>query len=51
MDALEAALPAGVYVTGSPYRGVGLPDCVRQGQETARRVQEAVGKRTSGRYT
>ena len=36
--ALEAALPAGLYLTGSPYRGVGLPDCIRQSQETAARI-------------
>ncbi len=36
--ALEANLPMGVYLTGSPYRGVGIPDCVKQGQETAHRV-------------
>lgn len=35
VDAIEAALPAGVYVSGSPYRGIGIPDCVRQAQETA----------------
>ena len=28
--AIEAALPPGIHVTGSPYRGVGLPDCVKQ---------------------
>jgi protoporphyrinogen/coproporphyrinogen III oxidase len=33
--AIERALPAGLYVTGSSYRGVGVPDCVRQGQEVA----------------
>ena len=37
---IEAALePApGIFLTGSGYRGVGLPDCVREGRETARRV-------------
>jgi oxygen-dependent protoporphyrinogen oxidase len=38
--ALEAALPSGLYLTGSPYRGVGLPDCIKQGQETARAVRQ-----------
>ena len=37
---LEAALPVGIYVTGSSYRGIGVPDCVRQGRETARQVLE-----------
>lgn len=36
--AIEAALPAGLFVTGSPYRGVGLPDCVKQSEETAAQV-------------
>lgn len=38
--AIEAALPAGVYVTGSPYRGVGIPDCVKQGQDVADAVYQ-----------
>ncbi|MCB9140286.1 MAG: protoporphyrinogen oxidase [Caldilineaceae bacterium] len=32
--AVETALPPGLYVTGSPYRGVGLPDCVHQAEQT-----------------
>lgn len=36
--ALEAALPPGLHLTGSPYRGVGLPDCIRQAQETANKI-------------
>jgi len=35
---IEKGLPPAVYVTGSPYRGVGLPDCVKQAQETAGQV-------------
>jgi oxygen-dependent protoporphyrinogen oxidase len=38
VDAIEAALPANIFVTGSPYRGIGIPDCVRQGKETAQKV-------------
>jgi oxygen-dependent protoporphyrinogen oxidase len=40
VEAVERALPQGIWVTGSPYRGVGLPDCVRQGQTTAEKVVE-----------
>ena len=40
VEAVERALPPGVWVTGSPYRGVGLPDCVHQGQTTAIQVVE-----------
>ncbi len=36
--ALEAALPPGLFVTGSPYRGVGLPDCIKQGQSVAGQI-------------
>lgn len=32
--AIEDALPPNVYVTGSPYRGIGIPDCVHQAQQT-----------------
>ncbi len=35
---IERALPAGLHVTGSPYKGVGLPDCVKQAQDTAAQV-------------
>jgi oxygen-dependent protoporphyrinogen oxidase len=35
---IEAGLPQGMYVTGSAYRGVGMPDCVMQSQQTAARV-------------
>lgn len=34
---LAAGLP-GVYLTGSPYRGVGIPDCVHNAQLTAERI-------------
>lgn len=44
--AIEAALPAGVYVTGSPYRGIGISDCVRQAQETAQQAVAALVKQT-----
>jgi len=35
---IEAELPGNLFLTGSPYRGIGLPDCVRQGQETAQKL-------------
>lgn len=35
---IEKSLPDGLYVTGSPYRGVGMPDCVYQAQQTAEQV-------------
>ena len=40
IDALEAALPAGVYVTGSAFRGIGVPDCVHQAQMMVTQVMD-----------
>lgn len=36
--AIQAVLPAGVFVTGSPYGGVGIPDCIHQAQVTAQQI-------------
>ena len=30
VDAIDRAVPDGIFVAGSPYRGVGIPDCVHQ---------------------
>ncbi len=38
VDQVEAALPAGVFVTGAGYRGIGLPACVRAATATAGRA-------------
>lgn len=38
VEAIERDLPPGLFVTGSPYRGIGMPDCVHQGQQTAGQV-------------
>jgi oxygen-dependent protoporphyrinogen oxidase len=35
---MEALCPPGLYLTGSAYRGVGLPDCIKQGQATAQQI-------------
>lgn len=37
---IEAHLPDGLFVTGSPYRGVGMPDCVKQGKATAEAITQ-----------
>lgn len=42
VDAIEADLPKRLYVTGSPYRGIGIPDCVHQAQNTARRLVDVL---------
>lgn len=38
VDALDRACPPGLLLAGSAYRGVGIPDCIRQGREAAERA-------------
>jgi oxygen-dependent protoporphyrinogen oxidase len=40
VDAIESSLPDGIYITGSSYRGVGMPDCVHQSQLTIDKVSQ-----------
>jgi oxygen-dependent protoporphyrinogen oxidase len=44
MAAIDRALSArpGLYVTGSGFRGVGIPDCVADARATARKVSECL---------
>ena len=46
--AIEAGLPAGLHITGSPYRGIGIPDCIHQGQQTAENVLRTAYSVSSG---
>lgn len=34
----------GLYLTGSAYEGVGIPDCIRQGQQTAEKALNFLGE-------
>ena len=43
--AIEAALPAGMAVAGSSYRGVGVPDCIHQGELAAAKIVETLKNR------
>jgi oxygen-dependent protoporphyrinogen oxidase len=43
LEAMAADLP-GLFLTGSAYRGVGLPDCIQQGQATAEAALEGIAK-------
>lgn len=40
IDELTRAIP-GLYLAGNAYRGIGIPDCVRMGQEAATRISAA----------
>ncbi len=41
---IENALPHGLFVTGSPYRGIGIPDCVHQAQQTVQKIIQMVSE-------
>jgi oxygen-dependent protoporphyrinogen oxidase len=47
LDRIDRALAPlqGVFLAGSAYRGVGIADCVRQGEEAAVRVREFLESR------
>ena len=44
VDAMEQLLASypGLFLTGSAYRGVGIPDCIHQGVLTAERIMAAL---------
>jgi oxygen-dependent protoporphyrinogen oxidase len=37
---IEASLPPGIFLAGAPYRGLGVPDCIRQARVVANKVLE-----------
>ncbi|KAB2904610.1 MAG: protoporphyrinogen oxidase [Anaerolineae bacterium] len=39
---MESLCPPRLYLTGSAYRGVGLPDCIHQGQKTVEKILQFV---------
>ncbi len=43
LAAVDAALPAGLHVTGASYDGIGIPACIDQAQRTARAVATRLG--------
>jgi oxygen-dependent protoporphyrinogen oxidase len=43
--AIEATLPPGMVVAGSSYRGVGVPDCIHQGEMAATKIVETLKNR------
>lgn len=38
VDRIDAQLPAGIRTAGSSYRGIGIPDCIRQGRDAAEAI-------------
>lgn len=46
IDALDQLCPPGLLLAGAAYRGVGVPDCIKQGREAARKALAAVASST-----
>ncbi|WP_130859658.1 protoporphyrinogen oxidase [Gracilibacillus phocaeensis] len=46
-DHLAADLP-GVFVAGSPYKGIGLPDCIDQGEAAVQDILDFMATETKG---
>jgi protoporphyrinogen/coproporphyrinogen III oxidase len=44
---IENKLPANIYVTGASYRGLAVPDCIQQGQNTAALLTQQLSERVS----
>lgn len=42
VDRIEAALPPTIALAGNSYRGIGVPDCVRQGTQAAERIAKVI---------
>jgi len=47
LHAIAQQLPEGLVLAGSSYDGVGIPDCIRQGQEAAQRALAHIGRAAS----
>ena len=44
VDEIDAQLPEGIITAGSSYRGIGVPDCIRQGKEAAEKTLDLFSK-------
>jgi len=42
VDDIEATLPAGIFLAGASYRGIGVPACIRSGQTIADQTAQFV---------
>ena len=38
IDQIEKMLPPNIALAGSSYRGIAVPDCIRQGRATAQKI-------------
>jgi oxygen-dependent protoporphyrinogen oxidase len=42
VDEIDAALPSGLFVAGSSYRGIAVPDCIAQGRKAANQAIKTI---------
>jgi oxygen-dependent protoporphyrinogen oxidase len=42
IDEIEKQLPSNFALAGSSYRGIAVPDCIRQGREAARKLSSSI---------
>ena len=42
LERIEGNLPDGIFLAGSSYRGIGVPDCIRQGRDAARLAYQLI---------
>ena len=42
IDEIEKYLPANIALAGSSYRGIAIPDCIRQGRDAVKRIKQAM---------
>ncbi len=47
LSTIEQLLPDGIYLAGSAYHGVGVPDCVKQGRDAAGKLAQRVSLLTT----
>lgn len=51
VERIESQLPPGVFVAGSSYRGLAVPDCIRQANDTAVKIIRHLSKITTRKDT
>ena len=39
VDEIEKTLPEGIFLAGSSYRGIGVPDCIQQGRQAVKQIE------------
>ena len=47
IDEIEKYLPENVVLAGSSYRGIAIPDCIRQGRNAVHKILTAQGTRNT----